>query len=42
MCVWVFYVCVFEVFLMCGCFSGFCNVLVIYDVCDFQDFVMCG
>jgi len=34
-------VCVFEDFVMCGCFSGFCNVWVIYDVCVFDDFVMC-
>ena len=41
-------VCVFEDFVICGCFSGFCNVWVIYNVCvgvlcvcAFEDFVMC-
>jgi len=38
--VWMIYdVCVFEDFVMCGCFM-MC-VWVFYDVCVFEDFVMC-
>ena len=33
LCVWGACVCVLEDFVICGCFSGFCNVWVIYNVC---------